>query len=184
MMAHTKQARTSRSARGIQLLDFAVAAILVGVVAAAIMVLISNARRDRITSQAIQDIGMLRAAVIQISGTTVGYSSITNTVLINTKMIPNKMVTGFNITGPFAGAVNVTGTASYYEISYANVPSSACLALARSNFGRGMLAFSVTHNGTDRLSLIPGPATVDQSVAACDNGNGSGTIDLMTWRFR
>jgi type II secretory pathway pseudopilin PulG len=177
-----KQNKTRKS-RGIQLLDFAVAAILIGLAAAAIVLMMSKAAGNRKTTQTIQDLASIQGAIQSLYAQQPTYTGLTNTILINTNNVPSRMVgtpVG-TLNHPFGGGVVVTGSGSSYTIQLLDIPSDACPTIASSDFGRGMVSFALAEASGTPITAQSTPASVAQTAVSCRSNTG---IDSMTWVFR
>lgn len=172
-----------RKTLGIQLLDFAVAAILIGLAAAAIVLMMSKAAGNRKTTQTIQDIATIQGAIQSLYAQQPTYAGLTNAVLINTNNVPARMVgAAANVLNhPFGDTMTVVGGTTSYTLTINGIPADACPAIASSDFGRGMVSFALAEAGGTAIPPQATPATVAQAAVSCQTNNG---IDSMTWIFR
>ncbi len=98
-----------------------------------------------------------------------GYSGISNSVLLAAGVFPSSMVSGTAITNTFGGTVTLVpdATPAFFNLTYNNVPQSACVRLASGIQGQSIQSISV--NGT-ALSM---PVTVAGAAGSCVKGNNT-----------
>ncbi len=128
------------------------------------------------------------------------YASLTSKFLADGNYVPKDMLTGVDTAGQelknsYGGAVTVATTASadgvasgHFTVTYGNIPNTACVALASSDWGGdagGLVSITISGtadskhdwDGTDATGL---PVTIGYANTQCD----AGTDNKITWEYR
>lgn len=167
--------------RGLTLIEAAMVLAISTLVIAGIMVFFQSASINAKTNEAMSQLNSLRTTINSLYAGQPTYQGLSNELLINSSGVPSKMVSGTDIISAFSSPVIVSdvsvsmGTSNAYSVSFTDVPSEACVAMATKDLGNGVVSLDIT--GT---SIMLDPISIADVNMAC---NGGGPYNLL-WTFR
>lgn len=94
----------------------------------------SSAKMNAVQSQVQALVGGIKT----LYATKTNYATITEELVIQAGKAPDNSVDGTSLINPWGGEINVSGTARYFELTYAGIPQDACT---------GILAAGMLDNG-------------------------------------
>lgn len=178
-----------RREKGITLIEVAMALALVAIVTAAIMYSFQSASISQRTETAMKDLAALQNAVRTLYGNQPNFSGINTADMVAARVIPNRLVQNANtgeLRTAFNGGLEIApddaggGAASGFSISFADVPSEACVRLAVLDLGSGLVRLTVGGTPPYNENSPNWPPLTSEAIGAC----GSATEVDMTWVFR
>ncbi|RME37318.1 MAG: hypothetical protein D6788_09725, partial [Planctomycetota bacterium] len=156
--------------RAVTLLEFLLYLGAAAFVIISALLIYNNVMDSSKTSQAKTQIQTLMSGVRSLYAATGNYSSVSNSVVISAGIPPENMITSSTtLTSPWGGAVTVSGAASTFTVSYANVPQDACVDLLSSGVLNNSNVISVTVGSTTLTNSSDPAAAVTACSAAANN---------------
>lgn len=131
-------AKRSANVRGFTLIELMVGVVIISVAIVAIVARVNTTRQNTQVNTELANLEtIVAAAKSSFSGQT-SYAGLNNTVLLTANAFPSQMVNGSTITNSWSGTVTASPQAvpaantARIQISYAGVPTGACINLINS----------------------------------------------------
>lgn len=171
--------RANRKRRGLTLIEAAMVLTILALVVAGVMLFYQNASTSQKISAASGQISAVQQAVRSAYAGRPNYTGLANADIAN--QLPTSMVNGASdLRNAFGGQIVVAAnngggsSGSAFTISFAGLPSEACLRLSAVDMGRAALGISV--NGDT--------GTPPMAPAAAQDACGTGNNSTIIWTLR
>lgn len=160
--------RHDQSQRGVSLIELLIVIVVIGMMAAGVLIGGKKAFTGGDVNLAADSITML-AANIKSAYPTGNYTGLSTTTVITAKLAPESLINGASLRNEFGGSVAIntyvlfgSGYADAFEIAYMDVPSDACTELV----ARLGLSFDFVnlYTGPGAGTFIMQPLTPTQRV--------------------
>jgi prepilin-type N-terminal cleavage/methylation domain-containing protein len=180
--AYARKLRRNRS-RGATLMETIAVLAIIGILAAAALVMWNSANTSRQTTTALTQLNQIQTTIRNLYSGQANYTGLSNTQIINSKALQQGMIaSATSIRHAFSGEVTVApvtvNSMGGFTVQYDNVPKDACAQLLTKDLGRGV--YEAGTSGTKRTQS--GGTTLPFDLAAA-NTACSDTYNTVIWTF-
>lgn len=159
--------------RGVTLIEalfvLGIMAVLIGMV----MVMLSQTNSSNKTNQLSEEITTIVDTAHELYQGQPDYNNIDSTTLAKSGLFPNRWVNGSGLVSPFGAPITLTSVTqngvAAFKISIPTVPQAACVKIATTDYGNGLLARTPTGTPSSKsgATATGAPSSPTDATANC-----------------